>query len=504
MASDSEEKPPVDGAEDLPVIAVEDEEMRRRLRLVLGNSALQIDVVDPNLDPLAPSGKGVADLMILRRSSVGPEELARLRRRSQEVDAPDLFVVTEGAGDFERTELLSAGVAGVLESQGQADELRQAVQAVSEVRHGSPRNLRAVHDDSIPRLSDFHSRSPGMRSFLSLVDRVAETDSSLLLTGETGVGKERLAQAVHNEGERSSGPFISVNCGAIPESLLESELFGHEAGAFTGAEGERKGRFEMAEGGTIFLDEIGEMPMHLQVRLLSVLQRRRLRRVGGEDMIPVDVRVMAATNRDLEEEIRQRRFREDLYFRLNVVNLEIPPLRKRAKDIPDLVGSFLRHLRHSLGRNQVEGISREALEQLSAYAWPGNVRELVNAVEHAVVMCRGKMICLEDLPERVQRLDSGMVQPQSQDVDAEQAPDSIAGIDNPDSHQSAQEAPPIHRPLREAKAQVGKDFERRYLKALLEQNSGRVGRVAELAGITTRSLYDKLKAHGLRKEDFRT
>ena len=471
-------------------MAVEDEELLQRLTKLLGSSGVQLEVVDPRVDPLADPPDEVADLLILRRASVRREDLTRLNRFATEESNPDLMVVTEGADDVDRTRLLSAGVSGILESADSAREIREAVEAIAGSEGAGLRDPSAGRGDSEPRLGDFHSRSPRMRRFLDLVDRVVETDSSLLITGETGVGKERLAQAIHNEGVRRNGPFVSVNCGAIPESLLESELFGHEVGAFTGAERLKRGRFELASGGTIFLDEIGELPLHLQVNLLSVLQRHRLQRVGGEELLDVDVRIMAATNRDLVEEIEKGRFREDLYYRLNVVTLNVPPLREHAEDIPDLVGSFIRHFRGATGREPVEDITSEALDALTAYAWPGNVRQLINAVEHAIVLCRGSRISVEDLPDAIRG--------------------SAATIRRSELHQRAV-APPtplaidgwLDQPLREARRAVSREFERAYLEALLTRTKGRVGRTAALAGISARSLYDKLKEHGLRKDDYR-
>ena len=240
-----------------------------------------------------------------------------------------------------------------------------------------------------------------MKDFVDLVKRVAESDTSLLICGETGVGKERLARAIHNQTERREGPFVSVNCGALPENLLESELFGHEAGAFTGATKQRKGRFEQASGGTILLDEIGEMPAHLQVNLLTVLQRREVTRLGGKTPISVDVRIIAATNRDLREDVKAGRFREDLFYRLNVVYLEIPPLRERPEDLPDLIGRFMRHFRRSLGRKNLMEITEEAMQVLLHHSWPGNVRELINVLERATLLARGDKITTQDLPPSI-------------------------------------------------------------------------------------------------------
>ena len=470
---------------DRPRVAIEDAGLLAQLRGLLDSSELELEVLGGDADPLRDGSGRRADLLIVRRASVPARDLHLAREYTKDVSGPGLVVVTDGANDVERAELLSAGVAGLLEAQDSQHHQRESVSALAAAEHGRLRDPHAGRDDSEPRLADFLSRSRRMQRFLELVQRVVDTDSSLLITGETGVGKERLARAIHNEGPRADGPFVTVNCGAIPEQLLESELFGHEEGAFTGASRRKKGRFELADGGTIFLDEIGEMPLQFQVNLLTVLQRRRVHRVGGEATIPLDVRVMAATHREVEREVAAGRFREDLYYRLNVVTLDIPPLRERPEDIPDLVGSFIRHLRASLRRERVESISDDALQLLMSYDWPGNVRQLVNAVEHAIVICRTNRIEVSDLPESIRDVQ----QP---------GPATIHGPRQADSVERR-----LDLPLREARGDVVREFEREYLAAQLARAKGRIGRTAELCGITPRSLYDKLKLHGLSKERFR-
>jgi len=469
------------------VVAVEDESLRDHLSRLVDPEVLRLEVVDAGVDPLQAPPDQVADLLIVRRTSVRPQDLRDVDSYASKEDNPGLVVLTEDADEQDRAHLLSAGALGVIEASEGGQELGEAVAALAGAEGGAPRDPLAGREDSEPRLVDFLSRSPRMRRFLDLVQRVIDTDSSLMITGETGVGKERLAQAIHNDGPRRDGPFVAVNCGAIPEALLESELFGHEEGAFTGASRRKKGRFELAEGGTIFLDEIGEMPLHLQVNLLSVLQRRRVQRVGADSSIPVDVRVMAATHRDMQAEVRTGRFREDLYYRLNVVTLEIPPLRERPEDIPELVGSFIRHFRVSLGRPQVDSIEEDALDALLSHAWPGNVRQLQNAIEHAIVLCRGTRIGLEDLPDSVT---------ETPELEGPPPGSGHGGF-------TAEVETWTDRPLREARRAFDDEFERAYLDALLRRTAGRVGRTAELAGITPRSLYDKMKRHGLDKDDYR-
>jgi DNA-binding NtrC family response regulator len=253
----------------------------------------------------------------------------------------------------------------------------------------------------------FLGHSDAMTRVFSLIERVAETDSTVLILGESGTGKELVARTIHFNGPRAEKPLVPVNCGAIPDTLLESELFGHERGAFTGAHATRIGRFELATGGTIFLDEIGDMSQTLQVKLLRVLQERCFERVGGTKTIHVDVRVLAATNRDLEAAVREGRFREDLYYRLNVIPIVVPPLRDRIDDIPLLLDHFLETC-NAQKRKAVTGIAPDAMRRLVNYPWPGNVRELENLVERLVILKGQGTITLEDLPDKVVRGDSPM------------------------------------------------------------------------------------------------
>lgn len=243
-------------------------------------------------------------------------------------------------------------------------------------------------------------KSQKMVELMDTVSQVAPTKASVLITGESGVGKELVADAIHELSNRSKGPFIKVHCAALTASLLESELFGHEKGSFTGAVKEKKGRFELADGGTIFLDEIGEIDAQTQVKLLRVLQERQFERVGGEKSITVDVRIVCATNRDLPKEIEKGNFREDLYYRLNVVHLDVPPLRERKDDIPLLMTSFLQQFNSENGRS-IEAFSNQAKRALLGYEWPGNIRELRNCIESAVVLARTSVIEVEDLPVHI-------------------------------------------------------------------------------------------------------
>src|SRR5438445_12207724 len=239
-------------------------------------------------------------------------------------------------------------------------------------------------------------QSPGIRQVFEAVRRVASTEVSVLITGESGTGKELVARAIHQLSLRKDGPFVAINCGAIPENLLESELFGHEKGAFTGAHRQQKGKVEYAHGGTLLLDEIGEMPLGLQVKLLRFLQDGQVERVGGRELIMVDTRILAATNMDLKAAIEQGRFRTDLYYRLGVIEISVPPLRERAEDAVMLAQAFILRYRETL-KARVTGMTDEARESIRAYAWPGNVRELENRIKRAVIMAKGPMLQPADL-----------------------------------------------------------------------------------------------------------
>jgi DNA-binding NtrC family response regulator len=323
-----------------------------------------------------------------------------------------------------------------------------------------------------------------MKELLRVAKKVAAADTSLLILGETGTGKEWLGRAIHAEGPRASGPFIAVNPSALPEQLLESELFGHEKGAFTGASRARRGAFELAHGGTLFLDEIGDMPAHLQIKLLRVLQEREIKRLGSERSVAIDVRIMAATNQDLDAAIEDKSFRQDLYFRLSVMKLTLPPLRDRREDIPPLVETYVELYRRQLGRLDIEGTSFEAMRALETYGWPGNVRELINVIERSVLLCEGRLITLDDLPEEVAGAGAG---------------DAPAGGPG-----ELDFATWMDRPLPEAREAILGAFEASYLARLLAETNGSVGATATRAGVEPRTLYNKMKLYGLRKEDFKS
>jgi DNA-binding NtrC family response regulator len=429
------------------------------------------------------------DLLVLDRSLLGKAPAAGIQAMRGIPDPPDVVVVAAEEDFEERATLLTAGCLAVLNeslSDGMlVDTLRALVERVGQE---ALQRLRAARPGESLGLQDFVSDSPAMKEFITLCRRVVATDSSLLMLGETGVGKERLARAIHVEGPRSGGPFIAVNCGALPEGLLESELFGHEQGAFTGATRSHRGHFELAHGGTIFLDEVGEVPLHLQVKLLRVLEDRRIRRVGGERLLPIDVRIIAATNRDLEQMVREGRFRQDLYYRMAVVTLALPALRERREDIPHLLESYFLHFRTHLGR-QIERVRPEAMEALARYGWPGNVRELINVMERAVLLCGGNEIGLNDLPRAITGRRAAPAEGSSQGA--------------PGQRFALGEDRLLDRPLRAARREAMTVFEGLYLDRLLRSTKGSIGGSARRAGINARSLYDLMRRHGLRKETYK-
>ena len=309
------------------------------------------------------------------------------------------------------------------------------------------------------------SSSEVMEEAINMAGRAAPSKATVLITGESGTGKELIAKAIHFASPRKDKAFLAVNCAALAENLLESELFGHEKGAFTGADRQRKGRFEMANHGTLFIDEIGEIPLTTQVKLLRVLQEQTFERVGGSEPIQVDVRIVAATNRNLEELIEEGRFREDLYYRLNVVRINIPPLRKRKSDIPLLVDYFLKKYSNE-NNKKMTGISKEALDQLMKYDYPGNVRELENIIEQSVVLGRGDMISVRDLPMTVRGMRS-----ESKKTDPFGEGTFIERVEA---------------------------FEKALIDQALEQAQGVQTRAAKILGITERHLRYKLNKYGMK------
>lgn len=429
-----------------------------------------------------------ADLLILTQAFMPDAPVQAMAVLKDRSEPPDVVVLTDIENAEQRARLLCAGCKAVLNTHLSATALRDTVHALLE--HRRTRSLRHLNGRRMApqaSLSDFVSHSPVMKSFTDTALRIVDSDTTLLILGETGVGKEHLARAIHAQGCRNQGPFVAVNCGALSESLLESELFGHAQGAFTGALRTRRGCFELAHRGTIFLDEISEMPLHLQVKLLRVLQEYEVQPVGAEAPVPVDVRVMASTNRDLCLEVEQGRFRKDLFYRICVVSLTIPPLRDRVEDIPILVQNYIKRLGRRIGSGRYR-IGPGVMDALCAYGWPGNVRELINILERAMLLCDREEITLRDLPESISRARAGNVQ-------------GVLPMTLP--NQAWADACAWDLPWHQSRRLLLNQMEREYLHRLLVLTGGRINETAQRAGMRPRSLYDKMKRHGLRKEDFR-
>ena len=316
------------------------------------------------------------------------------------------------------------------------------------------------------RFDDIVGDSIAMREVFELLRRVSETEATVLVTGESGTGKELIARAVHRRSRRSGGPFVAINCAAVPETLLEADLFGHVKGAFTDARSARPGLFLQASGGTLFLDEVGEIPLGLQPKLLRALQERRVRPVGGDSEIPFDARIVAATNRDLESSVADGRFRGDLFYRINVIHVELPPLRARGTDVLLLAQHLVEHFAQVVGK-RIRGLSPPAAERLVSYSWPGNVRELQNCIERAVALAQYDEIVVEDLPDKIRNYRASHV---------------VVAADDPSELVSMEE------------------LERRYIVRVLESVGGNKSLAARILGFDRTTLYRKLDRYGLARE----
>lgn len=411
-----------------------------------------------------------ADLVVASDKLLPGPAAATISAIRELPERPELVLFVDWEDGEQRARLLAAGALAVLPSGLEDPQLRQTFRTlVKRRREALLLRLRAPPSDQrAASLESRASHSAAMQKTLETARRVAPSGSSLLIQGETGTGKEWLARAIHAASDRRDGPFIAVNCAALAESLLESELFGHERGAFTGAERARRGHFEMAHRGTLFLDEIGDMPLPLQAKLLRAVEERTVQRLGSETPVTVDVRILAATHRDLVAARAEGTFRADLYFRLAVVELTLPPLRERPEDIPFLARRFVADFRRRLGRSEILGLSPAALDALSNHEWPGNVRELANALERAVLLSDGPQLERHDLPHSIAQTDRSF---------SRGLPDELFSGD-----------------LSTGRRLLVESYEREYLTKILAATRGRVGDAARHAGIDVRTLREKLKS----------
>jgi DNA-binding NtrC family response regulator len=473
---------PADGGPPQRVLVVEDLEDTRNSMVQLLQVALKLEVDasengEQALKMLAerPYSLVITDLRMPRLGGM------KLLHEIQDRHLPVTVIVTTGHGSVkDAVDAMRMGAYDFLAKPADPQHLCLLVR-----RALQDRELRDEVAALRARLGARHtfqnvlSRSPRMHDIFELIANVAERDSTVLIIGETGTGKEQIALALHTaSSNRRPGLFVPVNCAALPETLLESELFGHEKGSFTGAVGMRKGRFEQAHRGTLFLDEVGDIPLPMQVKLLRVLQDRKFERIGGTEPIEVDVRVVAATHQNLEQLVKKGTFREDLYYRLNVIRVEVPPLRDRLEDIPVLASYFAG--KYALSAQSPPTVSPEAMELLVHYNWPGNVRQLENAIERGSVTARDGVIRVVNLPSEI----SGK--------------SSASGGDAKHPFQVD-----LSRPLPEQIAELTAAFEERYLRKALRKSRGHVGKCATISGLSRRSITEKITQYKIDKGEFK-
>ncbi|WP_027727657.1 sigma-54 dependent transcriptional regulator [Treponema sp. C6A8] len=438
------------------ILTIDDEEnIRNGLADNFELEGYEVKKAASGKEGLALIAKGGIDLVItdLRMDGISGEEV--VRRVTTENPGIPIIVLTGHGSIEDATKAIKSGAYDFLTKPLDLDHLNLIVKNAlrgKELANQNKELLARLNKADSP--DEMIGKSSELNHVRTMIQKAAPAKASVLITGESGVGKELVAHAIHNQSPRKDKPFISVHCAALSETLLESELFGHEKGAYTGADSMSKGRFELADGGTLFLDEIGEINQATQVKLLRALQEKKFERVGGTETISVDVRVVAATNRNLEEEVKNGKFREDLYYRLNVVRIEMPSLRERKDDIPLLMHSFLREFNIENEKN-IKGFDNRAKAAMLKYSWPGNIRELKNCVESAVVMCTGDEIKIDDLPASVR----------------EKSDEKVITI-------------PIGMPMEEAELII--------IKENLAFNDGNKSKTADILGIGRKTLHRKL------------
>ncbi len=464
-------------------LAIKDNALQRHLERKLSQPDVRVDAFGQISDTWQRLLRNCGDIIVIGAGLIPRPVDIGISTLNNLPEQPTTVVLSDSDDSEKLAQFTAAGADVVLYAGISRKSLVEAIETTLESRRQlSQMEWFGRKGLPLPKMSDFVSNSQSMQLFMEEVQHVTPSAAPILILGETGVGKEHLAKAIHSESPRSAGPFIAVNTAAIPEQLLESELFGHEQGAFTGAARSRRGAFELAHGGTLFLDEIGEMPLHLQTKLLRVLQDYEVRPIGAENPIWVDVRVIAATNQDLEKEIELKTFRKDLYYRLSVVMLTIPPLRERKEDIPAMSRRFISFYRHKVGRD-ISGLSDDAMDALCRYDWPGNVRELMNVIERAMLLSRTGTISLSDLPNI---FINGSGNPVGSELE------SLFDVSRW-----------AHKTLPQVQTEVMERVERLYFDIILQETRGRVGKAAEIAGIHPRGMYNKMKKLGIKKEDFK-
>ncbi|MFQ5600498.1 MAG: sigma-54-dependent transcriptional regulator [Candidatus Krumholzibacteriia bacterium] len=453
------------------VLIVDDEQsMCQYLSIMLQKEGFEVTAVQRGVDALREAKSRRYDLVITdikMREMDGIQVLAGVKAIDPEIP---VIIMTAYASQKSAIDAVNKGAFHYLIKHAKNDEIKMVVRNAIEMRRMKREQKPAVRQQQPPKKDSSESKmiigkGPAMQRVFQLVEKVAGTDSTILINGESGTGKELIARAIHYRSTRAGGPFVTINCGALPESLLESELFGHTRGSFTGAIKDKEGLFKVATGGTFLLDEIGETTPAIQVKLLRVLQEKEIIPVGGTSPVRIDVRVIAATNRDLEEEVDEGRFRPDLFYRLNVIPVRLPSLRERREDIPLLVYHFLRKSRPG-HPDVMQAIAKEAVQILVDYDWPGNVRELENIIERSVILQAGEVLEVSDLPDVVKTRRSG-----------------------------------ASRKLFDGSTNVTlEELEKEYLVTVLNETGWQKKKASSILGINASTLYRKIQRYGLDKE----
>jgi DNA-binding NtrC family response regulator len=459
------------------ILLVDDEEIfLRPLARTIVAAGFLVDTAGTSTEAREKLKTGEIDLVISDVRMPGMDGIEFTRALREEFGDLPVILMTAYGSIRTAVDAMKAGAQDYLLKPFEPEEILLHIRRILEIQdlRAADRFRTARNQETFDLRKTLVFESPAMRSLQQEMTGVLPLDTTILLTGETGTGKQLIARAIHYNGPRRDGPLIEVNCAAIPETLFETELFGHARGAFTGAVSDRKGMFQLAHGGTLFLDEIGEVPLPLQPKLLTAIQEKRFLRVGGARQIDVDVRIIAATNKSLEEEVAAGRFRKDLFFRLSVYPLRIPPLRERLEDIPVLADFFLRRFARKCGK-EIGALSTGDVETLRAYDWPGNVRELENSIERAVIRATGARV----------------------DISAALGGSAREAAAGGDAHFHPE------LPFRDAKDRVVSAFEKKYVEDALRRAEGKLTEAARLAGMDNKNFSEKMKRHGVSLDAFK-
>ena len=457
------------------ILIVDDEKnISRILMLMLKDRHHRVQEATSGPEAIATAPRFEPDLILLDLKMPGMDGLETLSALREAGSQASVIMMTAHGTISTAVEAIRRGAYDYITKPFDNDELMLLIERALDLQRltSEVETLRAELESRYG-FSEIIGISPAMQEVFKAMAKVARVDATVLVTGESGTGKELVARAIHRRSKRNGGPFVAVNSGAVPQNLFEAEFFGHEKGAFTDAKGARTGRFEQAEGGQLFLDEVGELPLDAQAKLLRVLQDKHVTRLGGQRPIPVDVRVVSATNRDLEKEVADGAFREDLYWRLNVVRIHLPALRQRREDLPLLIEHFLDRINRELGLD-VEGIAPAAMEALVSYGWPGNVRELENVLCRAMIMCDGDHLEPADLPGRI-RGEGDSTPAVSSDLD--------------------------QMTLGDAVTEATERLEKRMILSRLASCGGSRTETSKSLGISRKTLFNKMRQYGLSDDD---